>query len=203
MGITKDRGYWYFVKRVPKRFAHVDPRQKVTRALWTNSERDARIKAAAVEAEFMAYWEALAAGRSDDAVASYDAAVKLAHAHSFLYRPASDLPSGPLESILKRIESLVRSDGSFAPPLVAAAVLGGVDEPKVTITEALTDFIKFSAIERQTGKSERRIKRWRLPRVRAVATFVKLNGDLPMSEISREHAQRLRGHWAERISREG
>lgn len=26
MGITKDRGYWYFVKRVPKRFAHVDPR---------------------------------------------------------------------------------------------------------------------------------------------------------------------------------
>lgn len=203
MGITKDRGYWYFVKRVPKRFAHVDLRQKVTRALWTDSEREAKIKAAAVEAEFMAYWEALAAGRSDDAVASYDAAVKLAHARGFPYRPASDLASGPLESILERIESLVRSDGSFAPPLEAAAVLGGVEEPQVTITEALADFIKFSAIERQTGKSERQIKRWRMPRVRAVATFVKLNGDLPMREVGREHAQRLRDHWAERISKEG
>lgn len=30
MGITLDRGYWYFVKRVPKRYAHVDARQKVT-----------------------------------------------------------------------------------------------------------------------------------------------------------------------------
>lgn len=44
MGITLDRGYWNFVKRVPKRFAHVDPRQKITRALWTDSEREARTK---------------------------------------------------------------------------------------------------------------------------------------------------------------
>lgn len=71
------------------------------------------------------------------------------------------------------------------------------------ITEALADFVKFSAIERQAGKSERQVRRWRQPRERAVATFVALNGDIHMTEIGREHAQRLRDHWADRISKDG
>ena len=57
MGITLVRGCRYFVKRVPKRFAHADSRQKVIRALWTGFARKARIKATLVEAEYVAYWE--------------------------------------------------------------------------------------------------------------------------------------------------
>ncbi|WEF23411.1 DUF6538 domain-containing protein [Paracoccus sp. S3-43] len=203
MGITKDRGYWYFVKRVPKRFAQVDPRQKVTRALWTDSEREARIKAAAVEAEVMAYWEALAVGQTDDAAAAYEAARKLAQARGFPYRPAAELAAAPIDDLLTRLEALIRSDGTFAPLAEASALLGAIDKPPVSITAALADFVRFSAIERQAGKSERQVKRWRQPRERAVATFVKLNGDLAMTEIGREHAQRLRDHWAERIAKEG
>lgn len=203
MGITRDRGYWYFVKRVPKRFAHVDPRQKVTRALWTDSEREARIKAAVVEAEIMAHWEALAAGHDGDAAASYEAACRLAQARGFPYRPLSELAAGPLDEILSRIEALQRADGTLAPPPEAAAVLGTQDRPPVSITAALADFIKFSAVERQAGKSKSQIRRWRQPRERAVGTFVALNGDLDMTAIGREHAQRLRDHWAGRIARDG
>lgn len=115
MGITKDRGYWYFVKRVPKRFAHVDPRQKITRALWTDSEREAKIKAAAVEAEIMAHWEALALGQSGDAAASYEAARKLAQARGFPYRPAAKLAAGTVDGLLERLEALMRPDGSLGP----------------------------------------------------------------------------------------
>ncbi|HRM73152.1 MAG TPA: tyrosine-type recombinase/integrase [Paracoccus sp. (in: a-proteobacteria)] len=203
MGITKDRSYWYFVKRVPKRFAHVDPRQKVSRALWTDSEREARIKAAAVEAEVLAHWEALAAGHAGDAAAAYDAARRLAKNRGFPYRPVSELAQGPIDDLLRRIEMVAGAKGGVEREAEEVALLGGVDQPQMTISMALDEFFRFSEIERQAGKSERQTKRWRQPRQRAVATFIRLNGDLAMSEIRREHAQRLRDHWADRIAREG
>lgn len=114
MGITKDRGYWYFVKRVPKRFAHVDSRIKVSRALWTDSERLAREKAAAVEAEFMAYWGALAAGKSNDASAAFEAAKRLAQARGFSYRPAAELASASLDELMARLDQVSQKQGQAA-----------------------------------------------------------------------------------------
>jgi len=64
-------------------------------------------------------------------------------------------------------------------------------------------FLGLSEVKRQAGKPERQTKRRRQPPQRAVATFIKLNGDRPMSEIRRGHAQRPRDHWAERIVRVG
>lgn len=203
MGITLDRGYWYFVKRVPKRFAHVDSRQKVTKALWTDSEREARIKAASVEAEYLAYWEGLAAGESDDAAAAYEAARRLAKSCGLSYRPASELAQGPIADLLKRIDLVASVTDRAGREAEAQALLGGIDQPQATISKALGEFIHFSAVERQAGKSAAQIKRWRQPRERAVATFIGLNGDLAMTEIGRDHAHRLRDHWAARIAEEG
>lgn len=203
MGITLDRGWWYYVKRVPKRFAHVDPRQRVTRALFTDSETEARKKAVAVEAEIMAYWESLAAGRSGDAAAAYAAARRLAAARGVVYRPAEVLADGPIDDLLSRLESLVRPDGTFAPLTDAASVLGAVPAPTVTVSGALSEFFDFTKIERLTGKSESQVVRWKKPRERAVATFIRLNGDLAMRDVSRFHAQAVRDHWAERITSEG
>lgn len=104
-------------------------RQKVTRALWTDSEREARIKTAAVEAEVMAYWEALAAGQADDAAAAYEVARKLAQARGFPYRPAAELAAGTIDNLLTRLEALIRSDGTFAPLAEASALLGAEDKP--------------------------------------------------------------------------
>ena len=49
VGIAKDRGYWCLAKRVPRRFAHVDGRQKVTQALHIDSRREALANAPVVE----------------------------------------------------------------------------------------------------------------------------------------------------------
>ncbi|WP_147393062.1 hypothetical protein [Paracoccus siganidrum] len=114
-----------------KRFAHVDPRQKATRTLWTDSERAARIKAAAVEAEVMAYWEALAAGQADDAAAAYEAARELAQPRGFPCRPAAELAAGSIDNLLTRLEALIRSDGTFAPLAEASALLGVMDKPRL------------------------------------------------------------------------
>ncbi|AUH34650.1 DUF6538 domain-containing protein [Paracoccus tegillarcae] len=130
MGITRHRNHFYFVMRVPRRFAHVDPRAQVRRALFTDSERAARAKEPAIRAEFLVYWEALAAGENDDAAAAFDAIKKLAAARGFRYRPAADLAANAsLDDILTRLEALVRPDGSLAPLTEGMALLGGVELP--------------------------------------------------------------------------
>lgn len=203
MGITKDRGYFYVVKRVPKRFAHVDPRSQVRRALHTDSEREARAKAPLVEAELMAYWEALATGQTADALAAYDAAKHLAQTRGFSYRQVANLAAGPLDEILTRLEALTRPDDSPASVTEATAILGAVEEPPVTVSGALAEMLRFSAIDRLEGKSDAQKKRWRQPRERAVTNFISVCGDLPMRGITRTNAQEFRDHWAKRIASEG
>ena len=140
MGITLDRGYWNFVKRVPKRFAHIDPRQKVTKALWTDSEREARIKAASVEAEYTAYWEGLAAGHAHDAAAAYEAARQLAKARGYPYRPAAELAQGPINDLLTRIEIVAGTRGSLEQVAEARALLGGVEQRRLPLGRVVADF---------------------------------------------------------------
>lgn len=202
MGITLDRGYWYFVKRVPKRFAHLDPRAKVTRALWTDSEREARAKAPAVEAEFMAYWEALAAGDDPAASAAFAAAKRLAAARGFAYRPAGDLAeNATLAEILDRLDALARRDGGFASLTDATALLGAAEAPPVLLSKALQEMVEFAAVDRVAKFSEGQRKRWRQPREAAVANMVAVMGeDKPILEITRSDAQAFRKWWDGRIS---
>lgn len=125
--------------RVPKRFAHVDKRIQVRRPLWTDSERDARAKTPAVEAEFMAYWEALAAGRKHDAAAAYDAAKRLAIARGFSYRPAVELVDASHDELVARLETLTGKELASSNEIEVAAVLGGAEIPSVTLTAAFED----------------------------------------------------------------
>ncbi len=68
MGITNDRGRYYWVRRVPKRYMSVvcgldgRPVEQVRAALRTDSESAARKKAVMVEEARIAEWEALRVG---------------------------------------------------------------------------------------------------------------------------------------------
>lgn len=97
MGITKDRGRYYWVKRVPKRYlglvcsADGRPVSQVRVALRTDSASEARRKAAAVEVARLAEWEALLQGNSGSAREHYLAARRLAEARGFAYVPVAQL----------------------------------------------------------------------------------------------------------------
>ncbi len=201
MGIHKRGGRWHFIKRVPRRFAHVDGRTFAKVSLGTDSESEARRKAVAVEAELIAYWEALAAGRGDDAARRYEAARALAAARGFDYRPAGDLAAGPLEDLLARLESLVRG-GKLAPDAEIDAVLGLVDRPRLPLSAALDEFFDLTT-DRLAGKSEGQVRRWRVPRIRAVRDFVEVVGDKPLDQITRDDALAFRRWWRDRIEGDG
>lgn len=203
MGIYLDRGWWYFVKRVPKRFAHFDPRQRVSRALRTDSKREAAAKAVFVESEFMAYWEALAAGETPDAMRRYEAARKLAEARGFAYYTSAELlqPGAEAEMSARLLEGLA-GPSHVAPWAEVEALLGLADPPQLTLSRALTEFLRLT-VDRVAGKSEKQAYKWRLSRERAVANFIEAVGDKPIAEITRGDAMKYRTWWQEKIDRTG
>ena len=100
MGIVKSQGYYYWVKRVPKRYqglalsAAGKPVQQVRQALHSDSKAEAQIKATKVEAERMAEWESLFAGDGGSARAHYEAARKLGPSQTYPGGAAKSLKTG-------------------------------------------------------------------------------------------------------------
>ena len=212
MGITKDRGRYYWVKRVPKRYVGVvrgvdgQPVKQVRVALRTDSESEARKKAVMVEEARFAEWEALLAGDAGAAREHYLSAKRLAETRSFAYVPAAKLAAGDIEELVRRVLSL-QEGGRLASPAVAAAVLGTVPEVLPTLTEVLDEFVKLTRT-RHVQKSDAQRHKWLLPRKRAVANFltavvgVRPDGtpkDLPVNEITRGHALQFRAWWSARV----
>lgn len=198
MGIRKRGDRWHYFKRVPRRFAHLDGRDLVRVALHTESRSEAQRKAVAMDAELLAYWEALAAGRDDDADRRYQAARALAEARGFEYRPASEIAAGPLDDLLARLESLVRN-GRLAPAEEADAVMGVVEPPRLSLSAALDDFFGMTG-DRLAGKSEAQIRRWETPRRRAVRSFIEVVSDKNLDAITRDDALAFRRWWWERVA---
>jgi hypothetical protein len=204
MGITCDRGRWYWVKRVPARYQGVvrgadgHPVSQVRQALHTDSRAEALRKAAKVEAERLAQWEALLAGEMGAARAHYEAARRIAEARGFAYRAAPDLARDDLAELVARLSAL--EPGSPAP--VAAAVLGTVPPVLPDLREVFTDYIDLTR-SRHTQKSDTQRHRWELPRRRAVENFVTVCGGgtpMPVGEIDRAMALRFRAWWSERVA---
>ena len=103
----------------------------------------------------------------------------------------------PLEKIIERVDAA--HDRRGGPNMaVARALLGAVEKPQITVTGALDAFWMIAS-DKTLGKSQDQIRRWQNPRKKAVAAFVDVIGDLPLSEIEPDHMQDFRDHLIERI----
>ncbi len=213
MGVTFDRGRWYFVKRVPRRFAGLilgrdgRPVSQVRVALRTDSRAEARAKAPAVEAEILAQWEAVAAGNTDDARVRYTAARALAEARGFAYVPVDRLIEGNLSDLVGRILSLERP-GGIAPRVEFDAVLGLVPPVLPDLRDVLAEFFRLTS-SRVANKSPAQVKRWRARRLRAVEHFCEATQDPrpdgsypapPVDRIDRAEALVFRAWCADRVA---
>ncbi|KPD11169.1 hypothetical protein AN476_16715 [Phaeobacter sp. 11ANDIMAR09] len=211
MGITLDRGRYYWVKRVPKRFSRFvlgatgKPLTHVRQALHTDSLSEAKAKAIQVEAARLAEWEALAASDHESARAHYDASKTLAQARGYPYRAVVTLASGDAEHLVKR--TLAVTGENFTSKVAAQAVLGTVPETMPTLTELRDDYYSLTRT-RHTKKTVQQLKRWKNPRDKAVANFLQLVAPkdgrrnpipMPIDQITRNDALKFREWWAERV----
>ena len=184
-------------RRVPVRYAAVEPRQVVWLSLGTDSATDAKVKGDAVWQQMILHWEALLAGDTSAADHRLDAAREIARSCGFVYQPAAKVVEMPVEALLQRIEVIAAPRGR--PNLVEArALLGTVPDPGLKVSKALEMFWDLTTTE-MLGKSEDQVRRARNPVIKAIGNFIEVVGDKDIAKITRDDMLDFRQWWAERL----
>ncbi len=188
------------IKRVPKRYEAVEPRKLVWVSLHTDSMAIANGKAGLAWENMIAGWEAKLAGDTSDAEARFEAARELAAVRGFRYLDVRSVGKGPLDDLLKRVEGI---GGTPREPDVreAAALLGSVSEPSITIGRALDLFWSLAA-DRTIGKSDDQLRRWKNPYIKAVKNLIDVIGDKALADISGDDMLDFRQWWMDKITSE-
>ena len=210
MGIMRDlnqylkrRGdKWHYQRRVPLEYAEIDPRGVIRKSLKTESLEVARSRRDALVEADNQYWMKLSlSGELPSEVARrvYRSAQQRAMSRGFIYTPAAELAEmATLADILARLQSIPTQPEPHK--VEADAVLGLVKRPSVKISQAMENYIKEIAISELLGKSEEQKQSWRKVKMRALANFIKVNGDINMDEMTRDHARKYYNWWAARVS---
>lgn len=198
--ITKRGDTYYIYKRVPKRYTAVEQRGTIWLSLDTDSPTEANRKAGRVWDFMEQAWEARLAGETNDAEIRFEAARKEAARRGFKYLPVADIATLPLEERLKRVEAAAPQ--GVIDSFKVGAVLGGVDQPAITLNRALELFWDL-AKDRAMGKSEDQIRRWKNPRIKAIRNLVDQIGDKPIAEITPDDMLEFRQWWIDKVEAEG
>ena len=201
----KQRGdVWHYVRRVPKAVQHVDRRTLIYRSLETDSRKLARQRRDHCAAADEARWNEIAPGRfgNPPADAIYKEAQTRAQSLGFQYRTVERLlEDDSVEELVRRVLAIgpLSSKPTVELTRDADAVLGFVEAPAVTITQAMELYLSEIVADELSGKSPEQVASFAKIKRRAVSNFVRLNGDLPMRDITRDHAHAVRKFWHDRI----
>ena len=107
----------------------------------------------------------------------------------FTFKPIDELlATGNVIDLVERVETVAKADD---PVSEAKVLLGTIEIPKVTIREALELYLTTLSIGERKGKSPDQLRKWRLPKQRAIEHFLALCGNLSMDEIERSHARQF------------
>lgn len=199
-------GIWHYYRRVPARFADVDPRTFVLVSLETRDLRRAERLKPRIEREVEAYWLALKRGESDQAFERYRGAVERARLEGFEYRSVADLAAGEIDELIARLERL-REMGGTSPAArpdgqAAAALLGGLEAPQLTLSKGLERFFDLTR-DQVRSKSPDQLRRWKATRTDAVDNLIALVGDKALTGTTRADALAFRAWWTDRVIEEG
>ena len=208
--LQKRGGRWHYVRRVPKQYAKIDTRTFIRKSLGTDSLELARKRRDELVTADERYWAQISVGtisadETDEEYKNlrknYERAQFIATTHGLAFQTMEQIQTGPLDEIVRRVELIenLGKSASLAPKDVTDAVLGNVRKPKVTIRQAFEIYCDTIARSDQLHKSTEQIRNWKKTKKRAVENFVKLNGNVNMDEITREHAHKIYSWWASRI----
>ena len=184
-------------KRVPRKYAAVEPRAVIWLSLGTDSKSTATAIADNVWRQQVARWEALLAGDTTEAEERHVAARQLVEAKGFGYEQAATLLESPIDKLLPRLEAVSRVKGR---PSVqeARALLGMVPSPGLKVSKALELFWELTSSE-LLGKSQDQIRRTKNPVTKAFRNFIEVVGDKELADINRNEMLDFRQWWSEQL----
>lgn len=126
-------GTYQFRKRVPRRYASIEPMEIVQLSLYTDSLEFARRKAPEVWSEMIEAWEAKLAGLETVGEDRLLAARDLAAKREFRFLHVKDVAELPLGEVLKRLDMIQSSPTKADLPIIEAA-LGSIEPSGVMIS---------------------------------------------------------------------
>ncbi|MET4691922.1 DUF6538 domain-containing protein [Sinorhizobium fredii] len=198
--LTRRNGVYFYKRRVPKVVEALDERQPIVRtSLRTRDLAKARALRDGYERADDELWGALLCADSAEAARRrYDAAVRRVAALGFTYRTTMEILQGESGAqIVERLRALLEHRPNSPE---TNAVLGVVDRPAATLSEAFRLYTdKIAAPELRTKSQEQR-DAWLKVKRRALNNFIELVGDKPIGEVTREDALRFYDLWADRIA---
>lgn len=213
--LIKKRGYWYYQRRVPKKFAHVDPRRYVKKALRTKAVDEAIAKRDALIKADNEYWTALSleAAQLGDVSETrfaveqhrYNAAKARALSFGITYSPVSDLAAHQTSAqIYERVAILMKQSPPNALPKQedVDALLGGVTKPnlgRVKISKAFKLYLDKISYDDQHNKDADQLYNWKKTKTTSIDYFIQQMGDLNMDDITREIALRYEDWWRDKL----
>ena len=201
MTILKRGKKFHLRRRVPLRYKPIESRAIVGISLHTDSESVARAKAETAWQHMIEAWEARLAGDTSDAERRFEAARELAAVRGHRYLTAARVAELPREELLARVEAVAAKDGE-PDQLEAAALLGGVSEPPITVSRALELYWGL-AKDKTLSKSPDQLRRWQNPRKKAINNFISEVGDKVLAEISADDMLAFREWWMEKLDVDG
>lgn len=194
MGISRrgKKGLFQHFRRVPKRFAGIEPRALIRTALHTTDKNIANAKAAKIENLQDAAWEATLAGRDVEAEQQYEQLRALAEVRGVSYLPADLIAEMKPSEIVQRVEDIEDI------PVMADALLGRIDTPGLSLLQLLETYQEFIA-DQLLDKSSDQLRRWKAPREKAIKNLISVIGDQNIRDITRDDGLRFRKWWWRRI----
>ena len=197
MRYVKKRGQRYhYVRRIPKDIQHIDTRDLIQISLKTDSLSLAKQRAAILDKHILEYWQNLTTC-PDEGYKQFDRVVKTARLHGFGYSTPTQIAQSSLEDVVGRV--MAAQQGSS--PDQTKAILGGAEKPDLPLSEGLEIFWGLSK-DKLLGKSENQIRKWKNPRIKAMSNFIKVVGDKPIHQLTRDDALDFKDWWVERIQEE-
>lgn len=190
-------GNYQFRKRVPRRYAAVEPMPFVQLSLHTDSLTVANQKAPIVWAELIEAWEAKLAGESMEGDERLNAARALAQKRGFRFMPIKEVANLPIKEVLQRLDQ-IKDQPTRADLPVIEAMLGTPEKSKIRVSQALDEFYSVAG-ERVIGKNDDQLRRHKNPRIKATKNFIDAVADKELTAITAEDMFEFRKWLAERV----
>lgn len=201
MTIVQRASTFHLRQRVPLRYRRVEARETVWISLHTDSESVAKVKAPVAWQQMVEGWEARMAGDTSDAERRFEAARELAAVRGYRYMNAGQVAALPREDLLARVEAIPEQAGR-PDKAEAAAILGGAQEPQITVARALELYWTLAA-DKARGKSEDQERRWRNPLKKATANFLAVVGDKALVDVTGDDMLDFRQWWMDKLEADG
>lgn len=201
--LTKRRGVWHFVRRVPPEFAGADKRGivKLTTGIKVAGDKNglkaARV-AARMEIDLEAFWRARAMGVIEQASIDFDEARRRAKALGLDYKPIEAVAAETAAEIMRRVDVLAEGDRR-KDPATAAAIIGGVPVPQIMLSSL---FAEVRAAKKTTLAkfSPNQVKKWENAKRRAAELLLEVLGaDKAVTTLTRADALKFAEHWEDRV----